>query len=67
MGTLLLLIGLLTFSVYFFFDKKLDSQTDALRAGNESSPEEEFRISDLKAIFTSKTFMVVAWLCVLFY
>lgn len=66
-GTLLLLIGLLTFSVYFFFDKKLDSQTDALRAGNESSPEEEFRISDLKAIFTSKTFMVVAGLCVLFY
>ncbi len=66
-GTLLLLIGLLTFSVYFFFDKKLDSQTDALRTGNESSSEEEFRISDLKAIFTSKTFMVVAGLCVLFY
>jgi len=67
-GTLLLLIGLLTFGVYFFFDKKLDAQTEALRAaGDETSQEEEFRISDLKTIFTSKTFMVVAGLCVLFY
>ncbi|WP_370453847.1 MFS transporter [Proteiniphilum sp. X52] len=64
-GTLLLLIGLLSFSVYFFFDKKLDSQTDSLRTA--SDPEEEFKVSDLKAIFTSKTFMVVAGLCVLFY
>lgn len=66
-GTLLLLIGLLIFSVYFFVDKKLDSQTDALRVSTASSSEEEFKISDLKAIFTSKTFMVVAGLCVLFY
>lgn len=64
-GTLLLLIGLLSFSVYFFFDKKLDSQTDSLKTGLD--PEEEFKVSDLKAIFTSRTFMVVAGLCVLFY
>lgn len=62
-GTLLLLIGLLSFSVYFFFDSKLDKQEAS--AGEE--PEEEFKISDLKAIFTSKTFMIVAGLCVLFY
>lgn len=66
-GTLLLLIGLLSFSVYFFFDKKLDSQTNSLKAGSNADPEEEFKVSDLKAIFTSKTFMVVAGLCVLFY
>lgn len=66
-GTLLLLIGLLSFSVYFFFDKKLDSQTDSLKTAEESSSEEEFKISDLKTIFTSRTFMVVAGLCVLFY
>lgn len=66
-GTLLLLIGLLSFSVYFFFDKKLDSQTASLKSAEDSSSDEEFKFSDLKAIFTSKTFMVVAGLCVLFY
>lgn len=66
-GTLLLLIGLLSFSIYFFFDKKLDSQADSLRSAEESSSEEEFRLSDLRTIFTSRAFMLVAGLCVLFY
>ncbi len=66
-GTLLLLIGLLSFSVYFFLDKKLDAQTAALKKEGDSSVEEEFKVSDLKTIFTSKTFLVVAGLCVLFY
>ncbi|MDO5664127.1 MAG: MFS transporter [Bacteroidia bacterium] len=69
-GTLLLLIGLLTFSIYFFFDKKLDLQTKAMRAeessNEEKSADEEFKIRDLKAVFT-RTFIVVAGLCVLFY
>ncbi len=63
-GTLLLLIGLLTFVVYFLFDRKLDSQMEEI--ANEEA-EEQFKVSDLKAIFTSKTFLVVAGLCVLFY
>lgn len=66
-GTLLLLIGFLSFLVYFFFDKKLDSQTASLKTDGDAASEEEFKFSDLKAIFTSKTFMVVAGLCVLFY
>jgi MFS family permease len=67
-GTLLLLIGLLSFSVYFFFDKKLDSQIFRLKsAAKTAEAEEEFKVSDLKAIFTSRTFMMVALLCVLFY
>jgi MFS family permease len=64
-GTLLLLIGLLSFSVYFFMDRTLERQDASAR--DEADPEEEFKISDLKAIFTSKTFMIVAGLCVLFY
>lgn len=63
-GTLLLLIGLLTFGVYFLFDRKLDSQMEEI---SNEEPEEQFKVSDLKAIFTSKTFLVVAGLCVLFY
>ena len=64
-GTLLLLIGFLSFSIYFFFDRKLEKQDKDLDDG--SSSEEEFKISDLKMIFGSKTFWMVAGLCVLFY
>ena len=64
-GTLLLLIGLLSFSVYFFMDRTLERQDASAR--DQGDPEEEFKISDVKAIFTSKTFMIVAGLCVLFY
>ncbi|MCL2074167.1 MAG: MFS transporter [Marinilabiliaceae bacterium] len=60
--TLLLLIGFLTFLIYFFLDRKLDQQENI-----ELAPEDEFKISDLKAIFTSKTFLIVAGLCVLYY
>jgi len=64
-GTLLLLIGLIAFTVYFFFDRKLEKQDKSLL--EEGDVEEEFKISDLKQIFGSKTFWIVAGLCVLFY
>jgi MFS family permease len=59
----LLLIGLLAFSVYFFFYKKLEQQMGL--QGDE--PEEEFKISDLGKLFTSKAFLIVSGLCVLYY
>ncbi|HNX21177.1 MAG TPA: MFS transporter [Bacteroidales bacterium] len=58
----LLLIGFITFTVYYFLDKKLDSQENI-----ELEKEDPFHISDLKMIFTSKTFLIVAGLCVLYY
>ncbi len=64
-GTLLLIIGLLTFTVYFFMDRQLEKQDESAR--DTSAQDEEFKIGDLKAIFTSKTFLIVAGLCVLFY
>lgn len=64
-GTLLLLVGFLTLSVYFFFDRKLEQQDSSL--SETADAEEEFQMKDLKAIFTSKTFWIVAGLCVLFY
>lgn len=60
--TSFLLIGFLSFVVYFFLDKKLDSQEYI-----ELEKEDPFHVSDLKAIFTSKTFLIVAGLCVLYY
>jgi len=58
----LLCIGLLTFLIYFFMDRKLDSQ---LKEGTEQ--DDPFKISDLGILFTSKAFLIIAFLCVLYY
>jgi len=60
---LLLLIGFICFTVYFFFDKKLEKQIG--ERGEE--PEEPFKVSDIGILFTSRTFLIVAALCVLYY
>ncbi len=60
---ILLFIGLICFITYFFFDKKLEQQLG--ESGEE--PEEPFKVSDLGILFTSKTFLIVAGLCVLYY
>lgn len=64
--TVLLLIGVLTYTIFAFMDRKLDKQLgdEAQTAG---SSEEEFRISDLGKILSSKVFWIVAMLCVLYY
>ena len=64
----LLAIGLINFIIFGIMDRKFDSQlVDAGLATAEKSPEDEFHISDLKAIFTSKMFWIVSLLCVLYY
>ncbi len=60
---ILLIIGLICSMVYFFFDKNLEKQIG--ERGEE--PEDPFKLSDLKILFTSKTFLIVAGLCVLYY
>ncbi|MCQ2076072.1 MAG: MFS transporter [Bacteroidaceae bacterium] len=62
--TVLLLIGLITFIVFTFMDKTLDKQIGAT-ATEES--EEEFKMSDVTNILSSKAFWIVALLCVLYY
>ncbi len=61
-GLVMLMIALIMFIVYFFMDRKLDSQTHA--AEEKDDP---FRISDLGQILTSSGFWLVALLCVLYY
>ena len=60
----LLCIGLISFIVYSFMDKALDKQLGEAANGE---PEDPFKISDLGILFTSKTFLIVAALCVLYY
>ena len=63
--TVLLLIGLITFSVFTILDSKLDRQSGS--ASSEDAPEEEFKFSDILQIFSSRVFWIVALLCVLYY
>lgn len=65
MGLAFLCIGFITFFIYTFMDRKLDKQMGVTSVG--SDPEEEFKISDLKKIFTNPGFLAIAGLCVLFY
>lgn len=59
---ILLCIGLISFIAYAFMDKKLERQI-----GNNEEKDDPFKISDLRFIFKSKVFWIVALLCVLYY
>ena len=61
-GVVLMCIALIMTIVYFFMDKKLDSQT-----GEAEEKDDPFKISDLGQILTSSGFWRVALLCVLYY
>ncbi len=66
--TCLLLIGLINFLVFSVMDRKLDAQLASEGEKSEDSgSDEEFQLSDLGKILSSKSFWVVALLCVLYY
>ena len=62
--TVLLIIGLINFIVFSVMDAKLDKQ---LGEANSDEPTEEFKVSDLGRIFSSKMFWIVALLCVFYF
>ncbi len=63
--TALLFIGLICYIVFTFFDTKLDKELGSSKEDNTA--EEEFKLSDVKNILTSKLFWIIAMLCVLYY
>ena len=64
-GVMLLAIGLLAFLIYIIYDIKLDRQSRS--DVSLITAEEEFRISDLGKLFTNRSFLFIAALCVTFY
>lgn len=64
--TVLLFIGLITYSVFCVMDTKFDHQIDE-NAKIEKASDEEFKMADVAKIFSSHVFWVVALLCVLYY
>lgn len=64
--TVLVCIGLISFSVFCVMDTKLDRQLGKEKVAEDNS-DEEFKASDIKRIFSSQVFWIVALLCVLYY
>ncbi len=64
-GTLLLVIGLLSYVVYTFQDKKLDASLAV--NPSENNDEEAFKIRDIFNIIGNRGWWYIALLCVLFY
>lgn len=62
LSVLLLCVGLISFIVYAFMDKKLEDEQ-----GNTEEKDDPFKISDLGKIFSSRVFWLVSLLCVLYY
>ncbi len=68
-ASLLLVIGLLNFFVFTIMDKTLDKQEINEQMVNDEmvNDSDEFHVSDLGQIFSSKMFWIIALLCVLYY
>lgn len=61
----LICIGFILILIYLIFDIKIDKQ---LKEQKESEVQEEpFRFDDLKKLFTNKSFLLIAGVCVAFY
>jgi len=63
-GFMLILISLITFITFSFFDLKLDRQ---VRKGEGVAEKEVYHLSDLKELFTNKSFIYITLLCLTFY
>ena len=67
-GLIMLLIGLINFFVFTIMDKQFDAQLVAIgEVPATHDTEDEFHISDLGKIFSSKMFWLIALMCVLYY
>ena len=61
-GVVLMCIAVIMTVVYFFMDRKLDSQT-----GEAEEKDDPFRVRDIGKILSDGGFWIVALLCVLYY
>ncbi|HEX2694840.1 MAG TPA: MFS transporter [Acidobacteriota bacterium] len=64
---ILLCIGLLSFFVYTFNDRRLDTSVAAAKGGPDAVPEEAFRLRDIFSIIRNRGWWYITILCALFY
>ena len=61
----LIALGFIFYIIYLIFDVRIDKQLKAQAVNAEEEP--PFRFNDLKLLFTNKSFLLIAALCVAFY
>lgn len=67
-GLIMACIGLISFIIYTFQDKKLDSYDAKIKSESDNREvEEPFKLKDILLIITNKAWWFIAILCVLFY
>ena len=66
-GAIGLCVGFASYLVYCVMDRKEDAAISAARAEAGETPEEGFKMSDLKLIFCNKGFWLITLLCLMFY
>src|SRR5664280_2358799 len=64
---IMLCIGMISFIVYTFMDKKLDKSVEAAGLSISSEEEDSFRMKDILFIIKNRGWWYIAILCVLFY
>jgi len=68
LGATLVMVGLLAFIFYTFFDKKYDKRAKQIELESGIKVEEEnFRFADLVKLLKNKSFLFITFLCVTFY
>jgi MFS family permease len=65
LALIFLCIGLLSFVMYIFMDRKLDASE--VQKTDAEKKEDSFKLSDIVFIITNKGWWYIAFLCVLFY
>lgn len=64
---IMLCIGMISFIVYIFMDRKLDASIAENTVVSDADSEEEFKVRDILGIITNRGWWYIAILCVLFY
>ena len=69
-GMLLMIIAIVFWAIFIFFDSKIDKQikSEELQAESQAkSKDDQFKFSDIFKVLSNKHFILVALLCVFFY